>query len=345
LNLSRHPSRKLHMRLAMVALFAVGVALVAPSAALARDGQIKLALLPIGQPGPYFDLTMEPGASRDLAVNIANDGEGVIAARTYAADVYTIINGGFGGRLRDEPQTGMTGWIDYPTDVLRLTSGEGINRSFTVAVPVDATPGEYITSIVLENDQPILGDGAVGLNQIIRQAVAVVVTVPGRRSPELVIGAAAHKVVAGMSIVQVAVRNTGNVRLKPIVGFTLVDSGGTQISHASVPMDTFYAHTDTFVEVPLAAILPPGTYEVGLTVDDADQGVLTSSAAIALVVEAPVEAGDGAGVVPGLIDVIAGAGATSFAVLGIVLAAGTLFAVGAAWIVLRRRRHRMGPGQ
>ena len=113
---------------------------------------------------------------------------------------------------------------------------------------------------------------AVGLNQIVRQAVAVVVTVPGRRSPGLAIGTATHKVAAGRSIVQIAVENTGNIRLKPIVGFTLVDPAGTQISQATVQMDTFYAHTDAFVEVPLATLLAPGTYAVGLTLDDAGQG-------------------------------------------------------------------------
>ena len=261
------------MRLAIVALVAVGAALVAPAAALAREGQLKLALRPVGQPGSYFDLTMKPGETRTFKVIIANDGKTAVAAATYAADVYTITNGGFGGRLRDEPQTGATGWIDYPADVLQLDPGDSTRRSFTVAVPRSAAPGEYITSLVLENDQPILDPAAVGLNQIVRQAVAVVVTVPGRRSPGLAIGTAAHKVAAGRSIVQIAVENTGNIRLKPIVGFTLVDPAGTQISQATVQMDTFYAHTDAFVEFPLATLLPPGTYSVGLTLDDAGQGI------------------------------------------------------------------------
>lgn len=329
----------------MVALFGLGVALVAPSAALAVDGQMKLALLPVGQPGAYFDLTMKPGETEAFAVSIANDGETAIAARTYAADVYTIINGGFGGRLRDERGTGATGWIDYPADVLQLAPGDGTRRSFNVAVPIDASPGEYITSIVLENDRPILDDGAVGLNQIIRQAVAVVVTVPGPRLPGLAIGAAAHTIVAGTSIVQIAVENTGNVRLKPIVGFTLVDPAGTEISHATVQMDTFYAHTNTFVEVPLSTLLPPGAYEVGLTLDDDGQGARTSRGAIALVVEAPVVAVDGGGVVPGLIDVITGGGGAPLAVLAIVLVAATMFAIGAAWLVVRRRRNRRGQDQ
>ena len=118
-----------------LALFVLCIGLLVPSAAVAADDQIKLALLPVGQPGPYFDLTMDPGESRAFAVNIGNDGEAAISARTYAADVYTIINGGFGGRLRDDPRTGMTEWIDFPTDVVDLAPGEGTHRSFKVTVP------------------------------------------------------------------------------------------------------------------------------------------------------------------------------------------------------------------
>lgn len=323
-----------------LALVALGFAIVTPSAALAADGQMKLVLLPVGQPGPYFDLTMEPGESRALAVTIANDGETAISARTYAADVYTIVNGGFGGRLRDQPRTGTTGWIDYPTDVMHLAPGEGSDRAFTVAVPADAAPGEYITSVILENDQPILDGGSVGLNQVIRQAVAVVVTVPGRRSPGLVIGEAAHKVVAGMSIIQVAVENTGNVRLKPIVEFSLVDPAGARISQATVPMDTFYSHTDTFVEVPLAGLLSPGTYEVEMTLVDPGQGVRTNRAAIHLVVVAPAEGVESGGLLPGVIDLIVGKGGISLVVLWIFLAVGALSAVGAACFVVRRRRRQ-----
>ena len=114
---------------------------------MADPGQIKLALLPVGQPGSYFDLTMRPGESRSFEITIANDGDSSIAARTYAADVYTIINGGFGARLRGEPETGMTSWLDYPTRVLQLAAGSRADSSFTVAVPAGTGPGEYITSL------------------------------------------------------------------------------------------------------------------------------------------------------------------------------------------------------
>jgi hypothetical protein len=108
--------------------------------------------------------------------------------------------------------------------------------------------------------------------------------------------------------VSIAVENTGNVRLKPAVGFTLFDAAGGKISQATVQMDTFYAHTDTFVEMPLASLLSPGTYAVRLTLDDSSDGARAEDDRIALVVEAPTESAAGEGTVPGLIEVIQNTG-------------------------------------
>jgi hypothetical protein len=345
----RRASRRGGLRLAIVASFGVLLVSVAPGAALAQNGQvaqIKLALLPVDQTGSFFDLTMRPGETRTIEVEIANDGIAALAARTYATDVYTIINGGFGGRLRGEPQTGATRWLTYPTAVLQLAAGTRTRRSPTVTVPSDAGPGEYIASLVLENDQPIPDGGDVGLDQIVRQAVAVVVTVPGRRSPGLAIGTAAQKVVAGKSVVSVAVANTGNVRLKPLVEFVLLDAAANRISQASIQMDTFYAHTSTFVEISLAALLLPGTYSVRLTLDDTAQDVRADGAGLEFIVAAPPEQATQPGLVPGLTGVSQGAagGQMSFPTWAVAFLAGLLVAVALGLGVLaRRRRGAAGP--
>jgi hypothetical protein len=281
-------------------LLATLVLIGAHGVTLARSHDVKLALLPVGQPGSFFDLTMTPGERRTLEVQIGDESSVPLAARTYAADVYTIINGGFGGRLRDEPPSGMTTWLDYPPEVISLRPGERVRRSFTLQVPKDAAPGEHIASLVLENDAPIRGTGSVALDQVVRQAVAVVVTIPGRRLPVLEIGAASHQVVAGRSVVSIAVENPGNVRLKPAIGFTLVDANEAVISRAHLQMDTFYAWTATTIEVPLAALLLRGTYTVRLSLDDLAEGAHADAAAIDLVVEAPSEPAVGGDAGPGL---------------------------------------------
>jgi hypothetical protein len=329
-------------RLLAGALLSALVAVVAPAAAFAADGQVKLALSPIDQPGSFFDLTMRPGETRDLEVRIGNDGADALAIRTYAADVYTIINGGFGARLRDEPTTGATRWLDYTTRVIDLRAGQNIHRSLTVAVPSNVGPGEYISSIVLENDQPLRGTGAVALDQIIRQAIAVVITVPGDRAPVITIGGATHKVVDGKSTIAVAVQNAGNVRLAPRGDLTLFDASGAEVSRATIPMDTFYAESATLVEVPLAALLLPGRYTIRLTLADTAQGITATEPAIVLIIEAPEAAAVDEGLVPGLTEVKQGSGDTPFALIPLVAAllAGIIIVAGIGRTVLLRRRPR-----
>jgi len=340
------PRRSGGWRLVLSAVILLAGVLGAGSA-FGAEPQINLSLRPVDAEGAYFDLALRPGEARTLAVELANLGEVTIAARTYAADVYTIINGGFGARLRDEPTSGTTVWLDYPSDVTSLAPGNGVTRSFTVSVPADAAPGEYITSIILENDVPIQGTGSVTLDQIVRQAMAVVISVPGPRLPGLTIGTASHKIATERSTVAVVVENTGNVRLRPVANFVLRDASGAQVSQAQVPMDTFYAHTATLVEVPLAALLQPGQYTVGLVLEDGAASVRVEEDAILLeVVAVPPPAGDGTSTVPGLTEVIQTIGegrVPPVAGLGLA-AAGLLVTLIVGLLILafvRRRRVRL----
>jgi hypothetical protein len=301
----------------------------APGIALAQSDQVRLAITPVGQPGTFFDLTMAPGESRSLAVDVANDGSSAVPVRTYAAGVYTIVNGGFGARLRDEPETGMTTWLAYPTKVWTLAAGETVPRTFEINVPARIGPGEYITSLILENNQPIESKGTVDLNQFIRQALGVVVTVPGRRSPTLAIGGASTKVVAGLSVVLVAIANTGNVRLQPTVHFALFDQAGSQISETNSQMGTVYARTDTFFEVPLAVLLPAGQYVVRLTLADPKQDLSVASGALPFGVVAQTPITQSGGGSAGLTAATPGGGQDGSLAPGIVWFAVVLLALAA----------------
>jgi hypothetical protein len=337
--------RRTFAPIASLALLAL--AIVAPGAALGADELFKLALTPVGQSGPYFDLTMGPGDSLDLEVEVANDGDAGVATRTYASDVFTITNGGYGGRLRHEQQTGTTTWVEYPTKVLFLDSGEHVRRSLTVTVPLNTGPGEYITSLVLENDAAVSGGGDVAFDQFVRQAIAVVIRVPGDRSPGLALGGATYKVVGSRSIVSIAVANTGNVRLKPTVGFVLRDDADAEVSRKAFQMDTFFAHTDTHVEVTLEAPLVPGAYWVGLSLDDVASGALASDGAIPFVVEDAPKFATVEGAAPGLTEVVQnprtdmlGLPAWVIILLAALIAAGI---VSGLFVAVVRRRRQGGP--
>ncbi len=278
------------VRILATAIVASALAgMIVPAHAQATEQPVQLSAKVVDQPGEYFDLTVEPGQTRQLQIALGNHGETAIAARTYAADVYTIINGGFGAALRDTAVAGTTTWLDYPTQTLTLEPDRATVQPLSVTVPPGTAPGEYIASVVLENDAPVKGNGSVALDQVVRQAVAVAIRVPGPLVAGLAIGTASHGVVAGRSVVAVDVTNTGNSRLTPAAKMTVRDSKGVTVSSTTVPMDSFYAGTATKAEITLATTLAPGDYTVDLGLDDDGRDAHATATGLPLTVVEVVE--------------------------------------------------------
>jgi hypothetical protein len=300
---------------------------------------VQLSIKPVGSPGQYFDLEIRPGQQRRLTVALGNNGPVRVRALTYPADVYSIVNGGFGAALRGSLVSGSTSWLSYPTGELTLNPGRAAVREFTLTIPPGTPSGEYVTSIVLENAVPLHGTGTVALDQIIRQAVAVAIRVPGPLRPSLGIGAASHKVAAARSVVAVGVTNTGNQMLKPAAALTIHDHGGTLVAHATVPMDSFYAGTTTKVEITLEEQLSPGRYSADLVLKDAETGAQATARDLPFMVAPPASQTGPNGVSQQVFDVLQSPGRG----LGLpaVLAAVALLAI--TVVLVRRRRRRARP--
>jgi hypothetical protein len=166
-------------------------------------------------------------------------------------------------------------------------------------VPPDAAAGEYITSLVVENEDPVRGSGNVAVDQVVRQAIAVVVTVPGAAVPALEINEANHALAAGNSVVAVGLANTGNVRLQPAGEVVVADSDGREVSRTTVTMESVYAGTATSVEAPQQRLLEPGRYSVRIVLDyeggraEAESLALTVPVVEELPVRTPEDAADG----------------------------------------------------
>lgn len=345
----RTRSPRVSLLLLIVALAAFGGA----QSSLA-DGadEVRLGIAPLEYTGQYFDLTMSPGESRALKVEVANHGAKEIAARTYAADAYSIINGGFGARLDGEPATGTTLWLAYAPQTIDLPAGQGLTRPFTVTVPADAGPGEYITSLAVQNAEPTAaGSGGVAIKQVQRQVIAVAITVPGPRNPALTIGSFEHKYLSAKSIVSATLTNTGNVRLKPSGELVVSEKDGPEISRVPITMDSVYAGDTTSIEVPFETALLPGDYRVTLTLNY-EAGTASAVDAPLNVPEATVAEAAGAPTGAGTFATIdqnqpaAKAGLASPLVVVAGGAALTLFvALTAALIIVRRRRRSsVAPG-
>ncbi len=186
---------------------------------------------------------------------------------TYAADAYTLVNGGFGARLASEPIGGTTRWLAYPTLTFDLAPRSEVARSVTVAVPSDAAPGEYIAALVVQPLDPVPVGGSLEIRQLAREAIAVAISVPGPARPELRISGIEHRYAPDGSVLRIGLQNPGNRHLRPSGSFTLADAGGRRLEERPVSMDTVYAGTSTVLEVHVAR-LPAGSYVGALSLAD-----------------------------------------------------------------------------
>jgi hypothetical protein len=255
-----------------------------PASAAAREPTIGIS--PVGTDQPYLTETMSPGTTRQLTAALINHGTTAATAITYPADVYTIVNGGFGARLRDQPATGVTTWISYPRATVKLGPGKAELQTFTVSVPATATPGEHVTSIVVENPEQSDAGGALSMDQITRQALPIVIDVPGARVPGLAVGAVTQTALGGRTIIGVSVTNSGNVREHP-AGQILVIGPDRHDTEFHVAMGTVYPGDTTTVTAAFAGILPAGRYAVSVTLTDAALSLSAQRDGIALKVSKP----------------------------------------------------------
>lgn len=324
--------------MALALMFAAVVTGPSALAAPVAEPPVKLSLKPVGQPGAYFALTMNPGESRRLQAELGNHGTAPIEALTYAADAYTIINGGFGAKERGSKPAETTTWLSYPTEVLQLPAGQSSIRDFSLAVPTGTAPGQYLTSLVLENNVPVEGSGSVALNQIIRQVIGVSIKVPGPLQPGFAFGSASHKITADRSVVDIAIENTGNTSLKPAGQLSIQDSSGKTVSQTAVTMGSLYARTATKVETTLDGQLQPGEYT--LTISLTDPATKTTAKAVkepfTVAAKQANDSTESQQVLPQIIQ-DAGSGPLTY-----IIATAVLAIITTAVFLLRSRRRRRG---
>ncbi len=243
-----------------------------------RDPEPAFAIAPSGEvEGAYFAVTMKPGDAQTLTAALVNAADTAFDARTFAADAYTIVNGGMGVREDGTEATGVTTWIDYPAETLTLEPSSTIERSFTVTVPDDAPPGQHITGIVLQTAQPLPVTGSSTFNQILRKTVAVFITVPGPVEPALNIGAVTLEPGAAWNTIAVEVANTGNVLIRPAGTVVLRDGAGAAVLTVPVLMGVVYAGHQTMLELLIKDSLPPGDLVIDVELTDATHGLAATA--------------------------------------------------------------------
>jgi hypothetical protein len=116
--------------------------------------------------GYFDDVEVAPSSSVKLTAAIVNQGTDPVSLHTYKMNALSAANGGFlSGNEADSP-VGATAWIDYPSFDLDVAPGEQQTVTFTVTVPPDTAPGQYISGLGVVTKEAEQIPGSEALSQV-----------------------------------------------------------------------------------------------------------------------------------------------------------------------------------
>lgn len=255
---------------------ASGSAFGAAAQELETDPTTELPRFSITALGDYddqwFEITLEAGQTAHLAAGIRNVGDVNATLRTYAANAINPPNGGFAAATEQDAPAGATRWLDYPGETFDTQPGDARDVAFTVTVPPEAPPGEYVAALVVQTAEPISIPGAETFDQIIRSTISVEITVPGEMTSAFHLGEPLVSRVGDQWALDVPIANTGSTRIRPHGDLVVTTANGELVSTTAVDMGSVYGGAITSVRVGLPGQLPLGDYLVLLRLSDEATG-------------------------------------------------------------------------
>lgn len=250
-----------------------------PEATPALDTGPSFVIRPLeGTDGEFFTLEAEAGTTNELTVVLGNADDEPLELLSYVNDAIPMTNGGFAIADPEVPATGTATWIDYPSEIYDFAPEEGVERTFTVTIPDDAEPGQYIAGISLQTAEPLEVEGSDFFNQIIRKTIAVFIIVPGEQTPAYDLGEPEIVPGARLAQIMIPVNNTGNVLVKPRGELTLSNEAGETVLTAPIAMGSVYAGTTAPLSVSVPSSVPVGDYVLSVDLTDDETGTTASIA-------------------------------------------------------------------
>jgi hypothetical protein len=218
--------------------------------------------------GFFDDVEVTQGSSVELTAAFVNTGTVPVNLRSFKVNALSGPNGGFVAGEENDSPIGATAWIDFEPYEFALDANEQLGLRFTVTVPEDAQPGQYISGLAAVTTDEYAIPGSSMLTQARAYYISVGILVPGELTHSFELGT---PTVEDAAIV-IPIANTGNYLVRPAGELTLTNANG-EISHRSmIEMGSVYAALATTVVAGIPAQTPPGDYLVNLSLTDPASG-------------------------------------------------------------------------
>lgn len=310
--------------LTLLAALVVTGPLTVPAEAAGGDVTWTVRTAPngYGSDRSSFAYSVNPGGWIDDAMVVANRGKDPLTLSVYAADGYTTETGQLDLLTRDKKSVGVGAWLHADRTSVKVAPGRTVRIPFSVTVPDNATPGDYVGGLLTSLKQP---DAAAGINVDRRLGIRVKLRVSGALRPRLAVEdlsvdyrGTANPFATGEATLTYTVHNTGNTvlsarqkaSLSGPFGWLKAKAGAVAATPDLLPGERWK------VTVPLHGVAPAVRLTAAVTVTP-----LLTDASGSVSPLAPVRATAGGWAVPWTLLVVI-----------VVLAA-----VGTAWLLLARR--------
>ncbi|HEY0726663.1 MAG TPA: hypothetical protein VGD38_01255 [Pyrinomonadaceae bacterium] len=223
-----------------------------------------------------IELEMQPGSETTVVVNLDyhSTGEDSQPVRIVASlNDWTIDRDGqvqF-ARANTMPNSASP-WLIYSPSETTVTPGNLHAIRVTISVPKDATPGDHLTALIVEQRPDNLKLNQNRRQVVIRYRMAAVfyIKVPQlRRAGSL--ESLRAEATADQVVVTPLLKNTGNSVVRPLTSLKVTDSAGVSVAELpqkeSLPL---LGGAELIQPVVLEKRLAPGTYTVKYRIDFQD---------------------------------------------------------------------------
>jgi hypothetical protein len=223
-----------------------------------------------------LELEMQPGSETTVVVNLDyhSNGENSQPVRIVASlNDWTIDRDGQVQfqRANTLPNSASS-WLIYSPAETTVIPGNLHSIRVTVSVPKDATPGDHLTALIVEQRPDNIKVNENRRQMVIRYRMAAVfyIKVPQLRRQGSLEGLRAEAT-ADQVVVTPMLKNTGNTVIRPIASLKVTDSAGVAVAELpqkeSLPV---LGGAELVQPLVLETRLAPGTYNVKYRVDFQD---------------------------------------------------------------------------
>ncbi|MFT2818352.1 WxL protein peptidoglycan domain-containing protein [Leifsonia sp. A12D58] len=206
----------------VLAAFLVFAGLCSASTAMAAEGDVTWGVRTgttgqdVNRQNFNYD-AVDPGATVTDSLVISNHDTEALELDVYAADGFTTTSGQLDLVTKDTASVALGAWVSAESSHVTIDAGTSTEVPFTVTVPADATPGDYVGGIVTSLSTP---SEEQGISVDRRLGVRIHLRVSGVLTPALAIddlhvsySGTLNPFGSGDATVSYTVHNTGNVRL------------------------------------------------------------------------------------------------------------------------------------